>query len=62
VLRVQRFREDLMRGFVAETFSWSMVYEVLCQCDFFVGDLFDFAVFGKELAQQAVAIAIALRR
>jgi hypothetical protein len=51
-----------MRGFVAETFSWSMVYEVLCQCDFFVGDLFDFAVFGKELAQQAVAIAIALRR
>jgi hypothetical protein len=39
-----------------------VVQAVLCQSDFFVGDLFDFAVFGKELAQQAVAIAIALRR
>jgi hypothetical protein len=39
-----------------------VVQAVLCQSDFFVGHLFDFAVFGKELVQQAIAIAVALRR
>lgn len=45
-----------MRGFVAEASSWSLVQALLCQSDFFVGDLFELAVFGKKLAQQAVEI------
>jgi hypothetical protein len=35
-----------------------MAQAVLCQSDFFVGNLFEFAVFGKELAQQAVEIIV----
>src|ERR1035437_2402643 len=47
-----------MRGFVAEAFSWSVVEAVLCQSYFFVGDFFELAMFGEELAQQAVEIFV----
>jgi hypothetical protein len=45
-----------MPGFASEAFSSSVVQPVLCQSDFFIGDLFELAAFGKELAQQAVEI------
>jgi len=47
-----------MWGFVSEAFSGSVVQPVLGQCDFFVSDLFELAVFWKELAQQAVEIFV----
>jgi hypothetical protein len=47
-----------MRGFVSEAFSWSVFQPVLSQCDFIVGDPFELAVFGKELAQQTVEIFV----
>ena len=47
-----------MRGFVAEAFSWSVVQPVLCQSDFFVGNLFEPAMFGEELAQQTVEVFV----
>jgi hypothetical protein len=37
-----------MRGFVAEALSWSVVQAVLCQSDFFVGGLFEPAMFEKN--------------
>jgi len=47
-----------MRGFVAQAFSGSVVEALLGQRDFFVCDLFEFAVFGKELAQQAIEVFV----
>ena len=47
-----------MRGFVAQAFSGSVVEAVLGQCDFFVADLFELAVFWKELAQQAIKVFV----
>ncbi len=47
-----------MGGFVSEAFSRSVVEPVLCQRDFFVSDLFELAVFGKELAQQPIEVFV----
>ena len=47
-----------MRGFVAQALSWSVIEAVLCQCDLLVRDLFEPAMFRKELAEQAIEIFV----
>ena len=47
-----------MRSFVAEAFSGLEVEAVLCQGYLFVCDFFKLAVFGKELANQAIQIFV----
>jgi hypothetical protein len=47
-----------MWSFVSQAFSWSVIEAVLSQGDFFVRHFFELAVFGKELARQAIEIFV----